>query len=243
MYERDHPKAELNSEGTKQVVKKNLALWWQQWDDFREQEEEDLRKRWMFSWLPAPPQRCPANNRSSPPFSCYPFLPALSHPPHTHLCFWFICNSHCILVLDKFFESFRQPLQYSPQFFRENNWELQRAEAVKYSNISFQTLSLCRTKKESIYWRKHFICLVLRVNISDGTSVRVKKNKIFENRKIRIVTLERNIARLWKEYDIIMSWCVDIWKRYLWKIYHDADMDIRAGNEAWQVEEGVDTIQ
>ena len=25
MYERDHPKAELNSEGTKQVVKKNLA--------------------------------------------------------------------------------------------------------------------------------------------------------------------------------------------------------------------------
>ena len=135
MYERDHPKAELNCEGTKQVVKKNLALWWQQWSDFREQEEEDLRKRWMFSWLPAPPQRCPANNRSSPPFSCYPFLPALSHPPHTHLCFWFICNSHCILVLDKFFESFRQPFQYSPQFFRENNWELQHAEAVKYSKF------------------------------------------------------------------------------------------------------------
>ena len=146
MYERDHPKAELNSEGTKQVVKKNLALWWQQWGEFREQEEEDLRKRWMFSWLPAPPQRCPANNRSSPPFSCYPFLPALSHPPHPphphphphpnpHLCFWFICNSHCILVLDKFFESFRQPFQYSPQFFRENNWELQHAEAVKYSKF------------------------------------------------------------------------------------------------------------
>ena len=97
--------------------------------------------------------------------------------------------------------------------------------------------------KQSIYWRKHFICLVLRVKTPDGTIVRVKRYKIFKNRKIRIVALECNIARLWNEYDIIMSWCVDIWKRYLWKIYHDADMDIRAGNEAWQVEEGVDTIQ
>ena len=74
--------------------------------------------------------------------------PPHPHPhPHPHLCFWFICNSHCILVLDKFFESFRQPFQYSPQFFRENNWELQHAEAVKYSKFLcklFQTINLLK---------------------------------------------------------------------------------------------------